>query len=163
MIRFPKLSVLGRSCGERTTAVSGITFFVAALVSAADVQATELRVVVDGIRGDKAKIMVALHTPKPNVKFPDSAGTVAAQWRTAGIGKLEFVFADLPPGRFAVAAYHDENDNDVLDVNLIGIPKEGYAFSQNARGFAGPPSFDAAAVKISDEDGPSATSATLGY
>ena len=163
MIQFPKLSVPGRSGGGRTTAVSGIAFFVVALVSAAGVQATELRVVVDGIRGDKGKIMVALHAPNPTVKFPDSAGTVAAQWRTAGIGKLEFVFADLPPGRFAVAAYHDENDNDILDVNLIGIPKEGYAFSQNARGFAGPPSFDAAAVEISGEHGPKSTNATLGY
>ena len=163
MIRFPNLSALGRYDGWRATAVLGIAFYVAAIAVAAAVQATELRVAVDGIRGDKGKIMVALHTPKPNVKFPDSAGTVAAQWRTAGVGKLEFVFADLPPGRFAVAVYHDENDNDVLDVNLIGIPKEGYAFSQNARGFAGPPSFDAAAVEISEVDGPKATSATLGY
>ena len=75
------------------------------------------------------------------MSFPDGAGAVAAQWRSARNGVLEFVFTGLPAGKFAVAVFHDENGNDTLDTNLLGIPKEGYAFSENARGFAGPPSF----------------------
>ena len=86
------------------------------------------------------------------------------RFRGCDEGLLELIdFADLPPGRFAVAVFHDENENDELDVNFIGIPKEGYAFSRDARGFAGPPSFDAAAVEIAEGDGPLSTTATLSY
>lgn len=132
---------------------------VAALAAAA--QASELHVAVEGIRSDRGRIMVALHAPVPGAEFPDGAGTVAAQWRKARAGTLDFVFGSLPAGRFAVAVFHDENGNEELDTNLLGIPREGYAFSRNARGFAGPPSFDAAAVEVGA--GRVSTSAALGY
>ena len=134
----------------------------AMMTAALAAQGAELRVTVEGIRSDSGKIMVALHAPS-EVEFPDGAGAVAAQWRTARAGDLTFVFADLPPGRFAVAVFHDENGNDELDSNLVGIPKEGYAFSEDARGFVGPPSFDAAAVEIAASDDMRSTAATLGY
>jgi uncharacterized protein (DUF2141 family) len=38
-----------------------------------------------------------------------------------------------------LAAFHDENDNGKLDTNWIGIPKEGLASSNNAKGRMGPP------------------------
>lgn len=132
---------------------------IAALAAAA--QASELHIAVEGIRSDRGTIMVALHAPAPGVDFPDAAGTVAGQWRKAKAGTLHFVFRDLPAGRFAIAVFHDENGNEDLDTNLLGIPREGYAFSRNARGFAGPPSFDAAAVELAEER--VSTSAALGY
>ena len=135
---------------------------VALMSIAAAAHSAELRLTVDGIRSEQGKVMVALHAPKSGVSFPDGAGAVAAQWRAARSGALEFVFTGLPAGRFAIAVFHDENGNDALDTNLLGIPKEGYAFSENARGFAGPPSFDAAAVEINDADTKS-TAATMGY
>jgi len=33
--------------------------------------------------------------------------------------------AGIPPGTYAIACYHDENDNGKLDTNFLGIPKEG--------------------------------------
>jgi len=46
----------------------------------------------------------------------------------------------LKPGAYAIAAYHDENDNQKLDKAFTGIPTENYGFSNNARGMFGPPS-----------------------
>jgi len=40
-----------------------------------------------------------------------------------------------------VAIYHDENNNHRFDRTLIGMPAEGYGFSNDARIFLGPPSF----------------------
>jgi len=51
----------------------------------------------------------------------------------------------------AFAAYHDENENGELDRNVIGIPKERYGYSNNARGLTGPPSFEEAAIPVSIE------------
>ena len=53
-------------------------------------------------------------------------------------------FEDIPPGMYALAVVHDENMNGKLDANLLGIPKEGYGFSNDAKAFLGAPSFTAA-------------------
>ena len=53
-------------------------------------------------------------------------------------------FEEIPPGRHAIAVIHDENMNGLLDTNVMGLPKEGYGFSNDAKGVLGPPSFDAA-------------------
>ncbi|MGZ9003540.1 MAG: DUF2141 domain-containing protein [Burkholderiales bacterium] len=53
-------------------------------------------------------------------------------------------FEDIPAGKYALAVVHDENMNGKLDTNAFGIPREGYAFSNNAKGLLGPPSFSAA-------------------
>lgn len=50
-------------------------------------------------------------------------------------------FEDIPPGTYAMAVIHDENLNGKLDTNWIGIPTEGYGFSNNAKGVLGAPSF----------------------
>jgi uncharacterized protein (DUF2141 family) len=53
-------------------------------------------------------------------------------------------FEEIPRGRYAIAVVHDENLNGKLDTNVFGVPKEGYGFSNDARGSVGPPPFDAA-------------------
>lgn len=53
-------------------------------------------------------------------------------------------FEEIPPGRHAIAVIHDENMNGVLDTNRLGVPKEGYGFSNDAVASLGPPSFEAA-------------------
>lgn len=42
-----------------------------------------------------------------------------------------FTFKDVAPGRYAVMVTHDENGNGKLDTNMIGMPTEGYGFSNN--------------------------------
>ena len=53
-------------------------------------------------------------------------------------------FVDIPPGTYALAVIHDENMNGKLDTNWLGIPTEGYGFSNDAKAMLGPPSFSAA-------------------
>ena len=56
-----------------------------------------------------------------------------------------FAFDNLPPGTYALAVYHDENDNNRLDTNFLGLPTERFGFSNNARRMMFfPPSFEAA-------------------
>ena len=53
-------------------------------------------------------------------------------------------FEDIPQGTYALAVIHDENMNGKLDTNWLGIPKEGYGFSNDAKALLGAPSFSAA-------------------
>ncbi len=54
-------------------------------------------------------------------------------------------FEDVPAGKYALVVLHDENMNGRLDYNWLGMPREGYGFSNDARAAVGAPSFEQAA------------------
>ena len=58
-------------------------------------------------------------------------------------GKLaRATFYDLPPGKYCVYVYHDENSNHRLDIGgLFGKPTEPYGFSNDPSTLFGPPNF----------------------
>ena len=63
--------------------------------------------------------------------FPRTAkGTTSRRVKVTG-ASTQCKFERLPPGTYAIAVHHDENDNRKLDTNLIGIPLEGYGVSNN--------------------------------
>lgn len=62
------------------------------------------------------------------------AGDAAAR-----VGTTMVTVRGVPPGRYAVQAYHDENANGRVDRAIFGIPKEGIGFSRDARIRFGPP------------------------
>jgi uncharacterized protein (DUF2141 family) len=45
---------------------------------------------------------------------------------------MTVTFTNLPKGQYAVSVYQDSNNNEQLDKNLFGIPKEKYGFSNNS-------------------------------
>jgi uncharacterized protein (DUF2141 family) len=57
----------------------------------------------------------------------------------------------LSPGKYAFRYFHDENRDEEINVNWIGIPKEGFGFSNNAKGTFGPPSFEKMIFEIKDD------------
>jgi uncharacterized protein (DUF2141 family) len=61
-------------------------------------------------------------------------------------------FEDIPPGTYAMAVIHDENMNGKLDTNWMGIPTEGYGFSNGAKAATGAPSFSAASFKYDGQN-----------
>jgi len=61
-------------------------------------------------------------------------------------------FEDLPEGEYAIKAFHDEDANDDLNTNFLGIPVENYGFSNNARGMFGPPSWEDAKFRFNDDN-----------
>ncbi len=55
--------------------------------------------------------------------------------------KCTIVFKDLQDDQYAIRFFHDENRNEELDTNILGIPKEGFGFSNDAMGRFGPKDF----------------------
>jgi len=58
----------------------------------------------------------------------------------------------LPAGRYAVQAFHDENDNHKVDRALFGIPREGIGFSNDAPIRLGPPKWADAVFTFNGTD-----------
>lgn len=51
----------------------------------------------------------------------------------------------------AFAIYQDVNKNGILDKNFLGLPMEPYGFSNNVKGYFGPPSFSEASVRFEEK------------
>ena len=62
--------------------------------------------------------------------------------------KTEAVLTDLAAGTYAIACFHDANADGKLNTSAMGIPKEAYGFSNNARGMFGPPDLKDQLVKL---------------
>jgi uncharacterized protein (DUF2141 family) len=58
-----------------------------------------------------------------------------------------FKIEGIPAGTYGFSAVQDENNNDELDMGMMG-PEEAYGFSNDARGTYGPASFKEAALEL---------------
>lgn len=56
--------------------------------------------------------------------------------------KCVIVFENIKPAKYGFNYIHDENKNKKLDTKLMGIPKEGFGYSNNALVKFGPPAFE---------------------
>lgn len=99
-----------------------------------------LKLTIDHIKASIGEIEIGVYTP--NNKFPDEDDKFKKYRFKAKKGKIVQLINDLPYGELAMAIYHDENNNGVIDKNGIGIPKEPYAFSNNYKPTIKAPSFD---------------------
>lgn len=118
----------------------------ALLGATASVSAGTLRVIVYAPGAVDGEIGCALYASADG--FPMDAGKARAQlWQPAS-SRLECLFEDLPEGSYAVALSHDRNGNRIVDTNFLGMPKEGWGVSRNARPSLRPPRFDEAAVSV---------------
>lgn len=58
------------------------------------------------------------------------------------------VIKNLKSGKYSFKYFHDENKNQKLDTNFIGMPKEGFGFANNAKGSFGPPDFEKTIINL---------------
>lgn len=58
---------------------------------------------------------------------------------------------NVPPGRYSVAIFLDEDEDGEFDQNFLGIPKEPFGFSNDVMGAMGKPSFEKAAFEVDGE------------
>ncbi len=105
-----------------------------------------LTVKVTGIEGVEGQISIGLYNSEESYPLEDKVfkgGNVLVKGNIA-----TYIFEQIPTGIYAIAILHDENMNGKMDKGLFGIPKEGYAFSNNVFGTFDSPKFDAVAFEI---------------
>jgi uncharacterized protein (DUF2141 family) len=104
----------------------------------------KIEVTIKNIQAQKGSIRVGLFSSENDFLKKAVDGKIV---KVSG-NEAKVIFEDLKDGDYAVSVIHDENDNGELDKNGIGIPKEGFAFGNNAMGMFGPPSFEKAKVSV---------------
>jgi uncharacterized protein (DUF2141 family) len=113
--------------------------------------AATVEVHVTGVMAGKGKVNVAVCDRERFLKACAYSGSAPAR-EGDNVIRVE----NVPAGSWAVLAYQDENGNSELDRNIVGIPKENYGFSRDARGRFGPPGFDDAAIEVRGDVVPAA-------
>jgi len=106
-----------------------------------------LTVHITGLRNAKGRISIALY--RDGKGFPsDSANAVASQRLEIDPQTLSAtaVFKDLPQGAYAASVFHDEFMTGKMEHNALGIPQNGYGFSNNPQARFGPPAPEKAAI-----------------
>jgi uncharacterized protein (DUF2141 family) len=99
-----------------------------------------IRISVINLHNEKGHVLVSLF--KDGTGYPDDANKAFRKIKLDITGKKASVlFTGLPSGNYAVSILHDENDDQKMNKNTFGIPKEGYGFSNNVVGAFGPPSW----------------------
>ena len=97
----------------------------------ATAQAAELTVVLQGLRVQTGHVKIALVDSQAG--WDGEAKPVRAEREAPQGDTQRFTLSDLKPGAYAVMVTHDENGNDIMDTNVVGMPIEGYGFSNNPR------------------------------
>jgi uncharacterized protein (DUF2141 family) len=121
-----------------------IIFLLLMLVSRQLIAQGKIEVTIRNIQPATGNIRVGLFNNEDDFLKNAVQGKVVK----ASATEVRVVFDNLAKGEYAVSIIHDENENGELDTNAIGIPKEGFAFGNNAMGTFGPPSFEKAKVQV---------------
>jgi len=119
----------------------------AIFVSMAYAQTGTISVEISGINGPKGLMSIGLYSNEKG--YPDKGKAYKGKDVEVTGQTVVCTFKGVPLGTYAIAIFHDTNSNGLLDKNFLGIPKEGYAFSNNLFGALGlPPSFKDASFKL---------------
>lgn len=106
----------------------------------------DLEITITNIRVTEGSLRIGLFARERDFPRKATTGKVIA----ATADSLTIVFTNVQPALYAISIVHDRNNNGKLDTNMFGIPREGFAFGNNALGRFGPPSFKDAQVRIGE-------------
>ena len=127
---------------KKTSTFIAISVFLASIASLSSVlliskhaNAAELVVNVNKIDTIKGHIMLAMYDNKASYNNGKPSQVARVKVSKA---QQEITFKDLPEGEYAIKLFQDTNDNNKMDVNILGLPLENYGFSNNVGRFGQP-------------------------
>jgi len=93
----------------------------------------------------KGKIFVAVYDSEMNYMIVNEASYIKSiKVRQSH----ESIFIPLDAGIYAIAVFQDLDNNQSLTTNFLGMPKEPYGFSNDSKGFSGPPDYSVTAMRV---------------
>lgn len=126
--------------------VSILIVTVSFITNSITAQNNTITATVVNVSSDSGKVGFALYNKTTFMKKP-------LQAKNAKIveGKSTVTFENLSAGEYAIICYHDKNDNNRMDFEPNGMPKEDYGASNNVMSF-GPPQYEDAKFIVTDKN-----------
>lgn len=90
----------------------------------------KLTVEIDGLKNKQGQVCASVFASSEG--FPsDRDRSLKKQCTKISGTPLPITFENLKAGSYAVAVFHDQNNDGTLNSNVLGIPSEGFGFSRN--------------------------------
>ncbi|MDQ5881448.1 MAG: hypothetical protein QG616_1278 [Pseudomonadota bacterium] len=143
-----KVLLMFRIPAGRLRTLSCLLLAGAALLPSSALHAEEagtLTVTLRNVRDASGSVRAGLYRDPATFRKEDRAVSVAQAPATPE--QTIVTFRDLPPGRYAIMAYHDENGDGTLNRRFGMFPTEGYGLSNNPQ-VSGPPAFEDSAFEV---------------
>ncbi|UJH67776.1 DUF2141 domain-containing protein [Allomuricauda sp. SCSIO 65647] len=121
--------------------------FTGLLATAQDNLGVTVTVTIENMLSDDGKVTASLHSQETFMKGPGIKNVEAE----AKKGEVTLTFENVEPGTFAIMVLHDKNENNRMDFDENGMPKENYGMSGNEM-LMGPPTFESAKFEVASED-----------
>jgi uncharacterized protein (DUF2141 family) len=110
------------------------TFFLLSATSSAGQETFSLEIEIENVRSEKGKIFFQLLDANQKV-LKEIVADIENH-------RCKILLSGLKPGDYAFRYFHDENNNQKMDRNILGVPREGFGFSNDPANLIGEPSFD---------------------
>jgi uncharacterized protein (DUF2141 family) len=99
-----------------------------------------LTLIIKNLASPTAPVIVGIYKSKYKFLYKESR---LKEYRFIPKGNtLTTEITDINYGEIAIAVYQDMNDNGEFDKNMLGLPAEGYCFSNNFRPVVKGPGYD---------------------
>jgi uncharacterized protein (DUF2141 family) len=112
---------------------------------------SRLNIEIEGIANPRGNICFTIFERSEG--FPrDGAKALQAECRPISNLPVTLTLEGLTAGNYAVAVFHDENADGQLNTNAVGIPQEGFGFSNNPPILTGAPKFSEATFFVAGQN-----------
>ena len=115
------------------------SLFINQIVNNPNTTNQDIKIVIEGVRSGKGKIVLAVFKDQEGFKNKKPIKRLV-------LNKSEFegneIILSLDTGIYGISVLDDENDNNKMDYNFLGIPKEGFGFSNYYHEGLSKPHFD---------------------
>lgn len=124
--------------------------FLALLVSFSTAYAGDLQITINNIHNNKGYLLISIYNDATAFEAEDEKNMHTYVAMPAKMDSQTITLHDFPTGTYAISVLHDENSNNQFDVDKIGTPLEGYAYSNNV-GLIATPTFKQATFNHTEQ------------
>ena len=121
----------------------GLIILILFLTSVTFQNKVTLEIQITELKNSKGKILLEL--------LDENENSITGVKQQIVDNKCLITITGLSQGNYVFKYFHDENNNEEIDTNWMGIPKEGFGFSNNAKGTFGPPKLEKMVFKLSSD------------
>ncbi|UZO80346.1 DUF2141 domain-containing protein [Aquimarina sp. ERC-38] len=123
-----------------------IAFTLQFTTNAQNASGTTITVTIPNVTSSEGTVQVGLYDEQTFMK----AAPIQGEIKKIENGKVTVTFEDVAPGTYAISCYHDKNNNNQMDFEPTGMPKESYGISNNPMSY-GPPNWSEAKFEVSGD------------
>ena len=112
----------------------------------------DLSVLITGIKINEGNVGCALFNIENIDSFPMHFEQAELVKLPAKYDEAKCLFTNIENGKYAISVFNDKNNNNIIETNIFGAPKEDWGVSNNVRHSLKPPTFEEASFEIKDSN-----------